>query len=153
MGKMLKYLTLFGVASLALAQTGTGTGYGSGEPWNGMDDGRATELVLMMCTAQAPTFSESSYVAMNACSSGYGAMATGRKGKGKGKGKGKQTNQAQECPSVDEVANYAMDMFGDDLCWLMEMNWLDMEYNFNETKYAEDVMELPATVSAALMDE
>merc|ERR1712227_817685 len=116
--KMLKYLTLFGVASLALAQTGTGTGYGSGEPWNGMDDGRATELVLMMCTAQAPTFSESSYAAMNACSSGYGAMATGRQGKGKGKGKGKgrvkekgkekQTNQAQECPSVDEVANYAM---------------------------------------------
>ena len=55
---MLKYLTLFGVTAVALAQTGTGTGYGSGEPWNGIDDGRATDLVLMMCTAQAPAFSK-----------------------------------------------------------------------------------------------
>jgi len=55
--------------------------------------------------------------------------------------------------SVEEIAYYAMDMFSDELCWMMEMNWLDMEYNFNETKYAEDVMELPATVSAALLDE
>merc|ERR1712122_382018 len=70
-----------------------------------------------------------------------------------GKGKDKGSSEEEECPSVEEIAYYAMDMFSDELCWMMEMNWLDMEYNFNETKYAEDVMELPATVSAALLDE
>merc|ERR1712115_752808 len=49
----------------------------------------------------------------------------GEKGKGKG-------SEEKECPSVEEIAYYAMDKFSDELCWMMEMNWLDMEYNFNQ---------------------
>ena len=57
---VLKYLILFGVAAVAFGQTGTGygTGYGSEEPYGMGCDGRANDLLLMMCTAQAPMFSK-----------------------------------------------------------------------------------------------
>ena len=55
----LKYFVLFGVAVVAFAQKGTGTGYGYGEEY-GMEqcDGRANDLLMMVCTAQAPLFSK-----------------------------------------------------------------------------------------------
>ena len=55
----LKYFVLFGVAAVAFAQKGTGTGYGYGEEY-GMEqcDGRANDLLMMVCTAQAPLFSK-----------------------------------------------------------------------------------------------
>merc|ERR1711862_1017601 len=92
----LKYFVLFGVAAVAFAQKGTGTGYGYGEEY-GMEqcDGRANDLLMMVCTAQAPLFSANSYqlcqhVAMAMVEKARKSLEDKAKARGKAKVKAKE---------------------------------------------------------------
>merc|ERR1712170_207775 len=85
--------------------------------------------------------------AMFSCSDSPTEM---RKGKGKGKkGKGK----GKSCPSVEDIANMAIEELSEELCVFQTMGWLDNSYNFDNETAMLDIMALPDSFTEVLTED
>merc|ERR1719147_659902 len=87
--------------------------------------------------------------AMFSCSDSPTEMrkGKGKKGKGKGKGKGKS------CPSVEDIANMAIEELSEELCVFQTMGWLDNSYNFDNETAMLDIMALPDSFTEVLTED
>merc|ERR1719481_670905 len=89
--------------------------------------------------------------AMFSCSDSPTEM---RKGKGKGKkGKGKGKGKGKSCPSVEDIANMAIEELSEELCVFQTMGWLDNSYNFDNETAMLDIMALPDSFTEVLTED
>merc|ERR1712130_211820 len=65
----------------------------------------------------------------------------------KGKGKGRA------CPSVEDIANMAIEDLSEELCVFQTLGWLDDGYNFDDEAALSDIMSLPESFSEVLTED
>ena len=57
-----------------------------------------------------------------------------------------EENNAEACPSIDEINNFVHNTFTNEACVLREMGWMDWDYNIMDFNFDYEITLLPAPV-------